>query len=120
VYSAVNAKNEWITLGGSANGIPLEPELGAHWDELWFDSELMTPVAEGTAAAHPLSRVTVGALLDLGWSADLSAADVYALPMCAGACTAPSRAARLGEGAFGDDAVIERLLPLRAGPPGRR
>lgn len=112
VYVGKNAKDEWTALGGPGN-VPLEPQLGAHWHEAWFNTELMTPVAEGPATPMPISRVTIGALLDLGWTASLSAADAYSLPPCAGSCTAPPRALA-GAEARGTvpDYVIERLLPL--------
>lgn len=118
-YDGVNAKTEWITLGGTG-GVPLQPDLGAHWDEAWFNAELMTPSAEGVASAHPLSRMSIGALLDLGWTAALTAADAFTLPMCAGSCTVPGRAAPANDRVFENDAVIERLLPLPPGAVGAR
>jgi hypothetical protein len=114
VYVGKNAKDEWTALGGRGN-VPLEPQLGAHWHEAWFNAELMTPVAEGPTTPMPISRMTIGALLDLGWGAVLGAADAFSLPPCAGACTAPPRAAADQDEGAVLDYVIERLLPL---PPG--
>jgi hypothetical protein len=56
--------------------------------------------------------MTIGALLDLGWSAVLGEADAYTLPGCSPACTAP---ARTEGGSRIPDVVFDRLLPL---PPG--
>jgi hypothetical protein len=109
-YFGKHGKDEWIALGGSGN-VPVEPEVGGHWDEAWLDTEIMTPSAEGPLTPHPISKITIGALLDLGWSAVLIAADPYSLPGCRPACTAPARAP--GKGRI-DDFVIEPLLPLPA------
>jgi hypothetical protein len=112
-YVGVNGNNEWRALGTAFDGVPVQPTLKAHWDEAWFDSEIMTPSSEGPAGAAPVSRVTIGALLDLGWTADLTAADPYSLPGCAGACTVspPGVAARIRVVPF-DEVVVEPLLPL--------
>jgi hypothetical protein len=84
------ANAEWRALGGPFDGVPLDPWQGAHLSEAWFDDELMTT---GNNDPVPLiSRVTIGALIDLGWVADLNAADAYALRPCAGACSSAPRA----------------------------
>jgi hypothetical protein len=111
-YFGQNAKQEWNTISGEAGNVPVEPEVGAHWDEAWFGAEVMTPSAEGPGSSHPISRVTVGALLDFGWDALLTAADAFTLPGCSPACTVPARAP--GE-RVPIDVVIEPLTPL---PPG--
>jgi len=111
-YFGKNGKAEWIALGGSGN-VPVEPEVGGHWDEAWFDGEIMTPSAEGLLSPHPISRMTIGAVLDLGWSAVLGEADAYSLPLCSSACSVPARVA--GPETI-PDVVRDRLLPL---PPGR-
>jgi hypothetical protein len=108
-YFGQNARAEWITLGGSGN-VPVEPEIGGHWDESWFDTEIMTPSAEGPLTTHPVSRMTIGAIKDQGWTVSLTAADSYSLPACRPACGAPPRAP--GEGATIEDFIIERLTPL--------
>jgi hypothetical protein len=110
-YFGVKGNDEWRDLGGAADGVPVEVGIEGHWDEGWFNTEIMTPSAEGPLAAHPISRMTIGALLDLGWSASLAEADAYALPGCSPACTVPARA----DGAERvPDLVIEPLLPLPA------
>ena len=110
-YYGVNGNDEWRDLGGPADGVPVEPNIEGHWHEAWFNAEIMTPSAELTA--HPVSRMTIGALLDLGWSAVLGEADPYSLPGCRPACTVPARAD--GPEAI-SDVVRDRLLPL---PPRR-
>jgi hypothetical protein len=120
LYSGTNGKAEWTTLGGPGLGgpadVPLEPDIGAHWNEGWFNGEIMTPTTEGPSVRMPISRMTIGTLIDLGFGATLTAADAYTLPGCSPACTvAPRVAGAPGEGASFDDVVIERLLPL---PPG--
>jgi len=50
----------------------------SHWREIYLDDELMTGYAEG--GGEPLSRVTIGALEDLGYGVDYSAADAWSIP----------------------------------------
>ena len=119
LYFGTTGKAEWTTLGGPGLGgpadVPLEPDIGAHWNEGWFNGEIMTPVTEGPPVRLPISRLTLGALIDLGWGASLTAADAYTLPGCASTCPVVGPAGAPGEGVPFDDFVIERLLPL---PPG--
>lgn len=84
-YVGDSALREYQALAGDAGltGIPLTTGVGAgsdysHWDEGTFDTELMTPFID--FGSNPLSRVTVGALEDLGYTVDYSQADSYALP----------------------------------------
>lgn len=84
-YIGDNALDEYKALSGDtgANGITLTTGVGpgsdyGHWDEGTFDNELMTPfINDGN---NPLSRITVGALEDLGYNVDYSQADGYSLP----------------------------------------
>jgi hypothetical protein len=111
-YYGVNGNDEWRDLGGAADGVPVEVDIEGHWDEGWFDGEIMTPTAENLLATHPISRMTIGALLDLGWDAALGEADPYSLPICSPTCnTAP---ARIDGGKRIPDVVFDRLLPLPA------
>lgn len=112
LYVGELGNEEWLALGGLQDGVPLEPDLGVHWDEAWFDNELMTPVAEATAVAMPVSRLTIGALLDMGWIASLGAADPYVLPACAGSCAPPAGVGEPSDSTSLPDYVIDRLLPL--------
>ncbi|MCI0458891.1 MAG: hypothetical protein L0Z62_18180, partial [Gemmataceae bacterium] len=70
--------------GTSATSVPVEGRpspVGSrdgHWRESVFGNELLTPYISGSS--NPLSRVTVAALADLGYTVNLSAADTYAPP----------------------------------------
>jgi hypothetical protein len=107
-FIGTNGNTEWRALGTSFDGVPLEPNIEAHWSEGWFDSEIMTPISEGPFGAAPISRVTIGALIDLGWTADLTMADAYSLPSCADTCTivAPGPAEPF------DIVIVDELKPL--------
>jgi len=68
--------------GTNGNFVPVETgggsgTRGSHWSENVFDNELMTGWANGSM---PISRVTVGALADMGYRVNLSAADAYSAP----------------------------------------
>jgi Ca2+-binding RTX toxin-like protein len=78
---------EYRTLTGNlaATSIPVEQDggpgtAGAHWDEETFNAELMTGFAESAGVGMPISRMTIGALRDLGYTVNYAAADPYSLP----------------------------------------
>ena len=82
IYVGKNALAEYRKLAPGAVGIPLESgggggTRGAHWSEAVFGNELMTGYLSPTM---PLSRVTLGALKDLGYSVNYAKADPYSLP----------------------------------------
>jgi len=87
-HNGANTTDAFQKLGGSAHlntGVPLENTGGqgtarAHWREVNFDNELMTGFLNG-GRTNPLSRVSLAALQDIGYSVDLNAADAYTLPM---------------------------------------
>ncbi len=97
-------------LGGSGNP-PIEADGGggtrdSHWDEGFFDSEMMTGFLDPVGNA--LSALTIAALGDLGWpGANLGAADAYSIPGCSPACTVPAPASGRPPGTLGD-----RRVPL--------
>jgi hypothetical protein len=67
----------------NAAGVPVEATGGpgtalGHWRETTFGAELMTGWA-GPGTNLPLSRVTVGALADMGYTVNFAAADNYTL-----------------------------------------
>ena len=71
-------------IGGGAVGVPVENTGGAgtrnsHWRESVFGNELMTGFV-GPGSSLPLSRLTAGALADLGYSVNYAAADAFSLP----------------------------------------
>lgn len=67
---------------GKGIAVPID-EVFAHWRESVFDQELMTPFAETTGIAMPLSALTISALRDLGWRVNYGAAQAYGLPQAA-------------------------------------
>lgn len=79
-FTGEAAEREFARLGG-AGRVPVENNgvMGtacSHWDEETFHSELMTGYLDRDA---PLSRITGGALSDMGYQVDLDATDAYAL-----------------------------------------
>jgi hypothetical protein len=67
--------------GSKAHSVPVEGSpappgsADGHWRQSVFGDELMTPAFTGNV--HPLSRVTVASLADLGYVVNLAAADAY-------------------------------------------
>ena len=85
-FTGDNATREYAALlgpGRTPRSVPLA-NVGApgtrdgHWREKVFANELMTGLLD--AGANPISRVTIGAFEDLGYSVDYARADVYRLP----------------------------------------
>jgi PA domain/Leishmanolysin len=83
---AVAEYDHLLTEAGKAPeaGVPVENtggggSISAHWRELTFDNELMSPAASGSEL---LSKLTAASLGDLGYTVDLgsSAIDSYQLP----------------------------------------
>ncbi len=82
-YTGPNALREYRQFIPNAPAVPIETGGGAgtayaHWDETTFGNELMTGFING--GINPLSRVTVGALEDMGYTVNYAAADEYVLP----------------------------------------
>ena len=100
-YSGEAALREYETLFGSARStLPVEPSVEGHWDESFFRTELMTPFSEGgfglpedAEPLAPLSRMTLGALEDLGYPINYAASEPYG-PLGIGAL--PEDLERLG------------------------
>lgn len=70
-YLAQQATAEFQLLFPGCNMVPTEQDFGAgsrcaHWDEDCMIHELMTPSLSGPA--QPLSRITIAALEDLGYT----------------------------------------------------
>jgi hypothetical protein len=62
----------------SQTAIPIEAGIFAHWDESVFQTESLTPVANG--GTQPISQLTIAAMRDLGWQVNYGAATAYQLP----------------------------------------
>lgn len=85
LYKSEHAKEAYEELGGQKEGVPLDKNEDGeirHWSEDDFKTELMTPESNfgsGQTSA-PLSRVSLAALKDIGYSVDLDEAESYSLP----------------------------------------
>jgi hypothetical protein len=85
-WTGPNAVREYRSLAGSSViSVPLETgggagTAGAHWSEAIFDREIMTGESEAGGVPMPLSRITIGAFADLGYTVNYAAADAYSLP----------------------------------------
>ena len=93
-WIGANAIREYSSIFNvQAAFVPMETQggpgtAGSHWSETVFDTELMTGYVD---AIMPLSRITVGALADLGYSVSYAAADSYRPPARpSGATSVPS------------------------------
>ena len=80
-FTGAHAALAYQLIGGFGN-VPLETgggpgTAGSHWSEAVFGNELMTGFISGVP--DPLSIVTVGALQDMGYTVNYSAADPYTL-----------------------------------------
>ena len=85
-FTGANARAAFAAAGGSVytgNPVPLENTGGegtrdGHWRETVLGNELMTGFI--STAGNPLSAITIGALLDMGYVVNLAAADPYTVP----------------------------------------
>lgn len=88
IYVGANALREYRSIFGipSAAGVPVENTgaqgtRGSHWRETVFRTEIMTGYAEPAGVRMPISRMTIGALQDLGYAVNYLRADAYAKPV---------------------------------------
>ena len=85
-FSGANAIQAFMAAGGNLypwNIVPVENSgiLGStngHWRESVMHGEMMTPYK--SPGRDPISAITLGSLVDLGYSVDWSRADRYVLP----------------------------------------
>ena len=94
-YTGANGNTEYFAFGSAAmgSGAPIENCTGftttqcgvgnwlGHWREAAFNNELMTGFVE--ASNNLLSRMSIGALKDLGYPIIMSGSDTYNLPTIA-------------------------------------
>jgi hypothetical protein len=93
-FVGANAVREYRAIFGAAAdpaGVPMEEGGGegtayGHWSEDVFGNELLTGFI--TPGGNPLSRITVGAFADIGYTVDYAAADPYSPPAAAPAVVA--------------------------------
>lgn len=88
-YTGANAVAQFtgaVPAGLGQIGQPLVEETGGpgtscgHWDEGFFDNELMTGFLD--AGSNPISSMTIGSIADLGHTVDLAQAEAYTVPGC--------------------------------------
>jgi len=71
LYTGSNALAEYLDMGGSGSGIPVELDGGAgtagsHWDEETFNNELMTGYIND--GVNPFSAMSAASFADLGYT----------------------------------------------------
>jgi hypothetical protein len=115
-FTGPNAVREYRSLfGNSATSVPLETgggggTAGAHWSESVFRTELMTGYSEAAGVPMPLSRLTVAAMQDMGYTVNYAAADAFSRPsQTAGNAAASS--------ASGSSTTNPLQRPARGGSP---
>ncbi|MFN3725589.1 MAG: leishmanolysin-related zinc metalloendopeptidase [Allosphingosinicella sp.] len=70
LYTGQNALREFLAMGGTGNGIPVEQDggsgtAGSHWDEETFNNELMTGYIND--GSNPFSAMSAASFADLGY-----------------------------------------------------
>ncbi len=122
-FTGAQAINGCIAHGGTApiacgaGSVPLDATGGAgtagsHWREtptatgVGFRTELMTGFISAVGTPNPLSRITIGALADIGYTVNLLPFDSYTVPSTAALAYAKIAEAQ-GNGGFG---IIETIL----------
>lgn len=85
IFIGANAMREYGELTGAGRPLPVPVAntggtgtRDSHWRETLFGNELMTGFLNG--GINPLSRVTIGALQDMGYEVNYDVADDYRLP----------------------------------------
>jgi hypothetical protein len=98
-FKGPNATAQYNAIFGThGSSVPVEGGGGAgtedsHWRESTFDNELMTGYLNG--GSNPLSRITIGAMADLGYAVSYSAADPYTRPASASLLSSNTTASSL-------------------------
>ncbi len=118
-FTGQNATREYAALlgsGASPRTVPLANVGGAgtrdgHWREEVFADELMTGFLD--IGTNPISRMTIGAFEDLGYSVDYAPADPYRLPTATELLTLETVRARRGH-VCRTQAPEQRVLPASA------
>jgi hypothetical protein len=79
-FTGPNAVREFnAVFGRTGTSVPLQPGVRAHWDEAVFGNELMSPTT--FLNGDFISRVTIGALADMGYTVNYAAAEAYVPPV---------------------------------------
>jgi len=100
-YVGANAIAQYQSYGKpTAIAVPVQPFVLGHWDEDYLGTELMTPYADDR---NQLSRVTLGALADLGYTVNYGRADHYVLN---GALASTAGSGGTGGGSSGTSGIL--------------
>jgi hypothetical protein len=80
-FAGTGGLREWQRLGGTGE-VPVENGFGSstcnsHWRESAFANEMMTGIID--AERNPMSRLTIAAMADMGYTVNLEAAEPYSL-----------------------------------------
>lgn len=119
VFVGVNAVREYNTIfSASVGSIPMENEggggtAGVHWDDGAMPGELMTGSA--TEGISPLSKISVGAMADLGYAVNYAAADTYRNPAARVAASMAAATASSGSPASAS-AIPKPITKLLSSP----
>ena len=124
-YVGENGLREYRSLRNdqTVTSIPVENTGGAgtaggHWRETVFGDELMTGFAERPGVQMPISRMTVGALDDLGYNVDYAKAEPYTLPrtglVAAQSAQAAATRSRSVVAGRTSAAFVPRMIPMLA------
>lgn len=119
-FTGPNALREYTSIFAvAATGVPLAAGDRAHWDEAVFGNELMTPFTTGTP--EYISRITVGALEDMGYTVDYAAAEPYVRPGAVtqqlAAATGVTTVTAFAGGSVQTPAAKPAQAPVQAKPP---
>lgn len=88
-YNLPGANREHVAYGAFGESALVEDEgsengtRGSHWKEDFYLDELMTGYVAGGGTRSTLSRITLGALADLGFRVNMDVPDQYVLPATA-------------------------------------
>ena len=71
LYTGANALAEYLDMGGTGSGIPVEQDCGAgtagsHWDEETFQNELLTGYID--AGENYFTEMSAASFADLGYT----------------------------------------------------
>ncbi|NDC63862.1 MAG: hypothetical protein EBZ59_07765, partial [Planctomycetia bacterium] len=119
-FTGPNALREYTSIFAvAATGVPLQAGVRAHWDEPVFGNELMTPFTTG--APEYISRITIGALQDMGYTVDYAAAEPYVRPGARtqqlAAATGVTTVSAFAGGSVQTPAAKPAQAPVQAKPP---
>lgn len=98
-YTGENANREWRQLSGCDSTVPVPYESASgcmHWDETCLNAESMTPFVEADGSTNKVSKITLGALEDIGYTVDYSQGEDFTSDDIPESCKCTTR--RLGQG----------------------